>query len=103
MQKVTADFDSLKKGDAEITVMNRFGKEYGNVYSRFESEIEGKHVDRFTVYACGVTNPDAQSYERTGECHIELTFSDGLLSNGRMLMSEYINGKQVLNAYSINK
>ena len=103
MQKVTADFDSLKKGDAEITVMNRFGKEYGNVYSRFESEIEGKHVDCFTVYARGVTKPDAQIYDRTGECHIELTFFDGLLSDGRMLMSEYTDGKLVWNAYSINK
>ncbi|MCR5689110.1 MAG: hypothetical protein K6G71_02565 [Clostridiales bacterium] len=103
MQKVTADFDSLKKGEAEIAVMNRFGAEYGKVYSRFESVIGEKYVDRFTVYARGVTNPDAQSYERTGECHIELTFSGGILSDGRMLKSEYSDGKQVWIESSLGK
>lgn len=102
MQKLTEDFENLKKGEPETAVMRRFGREYGCVYSRFESVADGKHVDRFAVYAWKGTYPDAGKYDQKyHECRIELTFTDGVLSDGRMLLSCRADGSPDLREITI--
>ncbi|MCH5198720.1 MAG: hypothetical protein J1E34_07415 [Oscillospiraceae bacterium] len=95
MTALFADFKSLKKGSLSTSVMDRFGKNYGTIYSHFESVTGGKHIERFVIYAYGITDSEANIRDRCNPCHIELTFSDGLLTWGRMLVAERDGAKYI--------
>ncbi len=102
MKAVISDFEKLKKGDREETVMSNFGEsnfdeKQGIIYTRFESTQNGKKIDYFRVYAHGIVDPTARLYyEKNDSLYIEFEFIDGKLTNGEMQWEEYDGKKNIL-------
>ena len=83
MNAVFDYFNSLKKGTSEEEVMSRFGAEYGFVYAKRCSVENGKEINYYRVYCYGETDPTEKNYfDKNDYRYIELTFEDGLLTEG---------------------
>lgn len=102
MKAVISDFEKLKKGDNEETVMSNFGEsnfeeKQGIIYTRFESIENGSKKDYFRVYAHGSAFSTDNLYENPTESrYIEFEFIDGKLTKGEMQWEEYDGKKNVL-------
>ncbi len=93
MNAVFDYFNSLKKGTSEEEVMSRFGAEYGFVYAKRCSVENGKAINYYRIYCYGETDPTEKNYfDKNDYRYIELTFEDGLLTEGiiyEIVKSEY--------------
>lgn len=78
-------FGSLKKGDAEVEVMSRFGSEFGFVYAKRNTLENGKEINYYRIHCYGLVDPDAKKdIDRDDDRYIELTFENGVLVKGTM-------------------
>ncbi|MCH5198721.1 MAG: hypothetical protein J1E34_07420 [Oscillospiraceae bacterium] len=104
MEALTADFESLKKGDSKSEIMARFGVDYGCIYSHFEGDENGKHIERFAIHAHNdytyddeIVFKDYYDYR-----YIELTFTNGLLTDGRMISEKWVGAEEYMEDITIN-
>ncbi len=83
MDEMTEYFGSLKKGDREEDIMNRFGSEFGNIYTAVTSVENGVTETRYRIFCYGVSNPLAEDHiDKYDKRYIELVFHNGELSKG---------------------
>lgn len=89
---VTEYFCSLKKGDDETKIMNRFKNEYGTVYSKkiyLENNVQKSY---YRVYCCGTSEGLKDDDQR----YIELSFENQKLTNGTMYDKIYIGKEKII-------
>lgn len=92
MLDMMSDFANLKKGISEQDVLSKFGKAYGEIYTKNTHLENGSVVTYYRVVCNGLVNPDGKSYEKYGVRHIELTFRDGYLTQGKMWWNDTNTG-----------
>ena len=95
MKLVSAEFDSLKKGDSEKSVLSKFGVTFGEIYSKNTWQENGSVKTIYRIYCRGQKYYDIQSYAQFISCHIELTFTDGYLTEGKLYERDDDNHKKI--------
>ncbi len=95
-------FESLEPGGAESEIMNRFGSEFGRIYSKRFSLENGVRKNYYRIFCYGEVNPEAKlNYDRYGSRYIELSFENGGLTKGAIYSrqnsgkKEYVSAKYV--------
>ncbi|MGN0444703.1 MAG: permease prefix domain 1-containing protein [Acutalibacteraceae bacterium] len=87
MQNIMKEFKTLKVGDKENDVMSFFGKEQGSVYTIFTEKDDGKTNNYYRVRCCNYDSDE--DYDLYKEYYIELTFEDGILTDGCLYSLDY--------------
>ncbi|MGN1419528.1 MAG: permease prefix domain 1-containing protein [Acutalibacteraceae bacterium] len=93
MQKSMKMFKNLKIGDKEEDVMNFFGKEQGVKYTIFTEKNDGKISHYYRICCC--------NYDLYEAYYLELTFEDGILTNGNLYDLNYGDYENVLKTVSV--
>lgn len=89
-------FDLLQIGDKEEDIMYVLGSFIGEVYAKRKYTQNGNEITYYRVYVYGLENPDAPDYDQNDSRKIELTFTNGILSQGAMYDDEYIDKETVI-------
>lgn len=93
METMLAEFASLRKGDREAVVLNKFGNIFGQTYTKSMWQENGSVKTYYRIYCYGLTDPEAKPYyDRYSSRYIELSFTDGYLSEGKMWWTDNATG-----------
>lgn len=95
--EITDYFKTLKKGDLQSDIMQRFSDERGSIYSKRISVENGIEKSYYRIYFYGKVNPNGKlEYEKNEDLYIELSFENGKLISGAMYGDHYQDGEVCL-------